>query len=192
MFRWPLKTAKGVEFELRLLELRDAEALYALTEANREHIRPWLPWIAWTHSAGDVKKFIRAALKQFTEGDGFHAGIWVGGEIAGCVGLHPVDWQNQHVAIGYWLGREWEGRGLVTEGTRAVARFCFATYGLERVEIRAAVENRRSRAVAERLGFTLEGVLRRTQRVDGRWLDNAVYSMLREEAGKLEAGGRDS
>ena len=185
MFRWPLTTAKGEAFDLRLLELRDADELYSLADASREHIRPWLPWIAWTHSAGDVKKFLRAALRQFTEGDGFHAGVSVQGRLAGCIGLHPVNWQNQQVAIGYWLGREWEGHGLVTAGTRAVTRYCFDQLGLERVEIRAAVENARSRAVAERLGFTLEGTLRRAQRVDGRWLDNAVYSMLREEVGRL-------
>ncbi|HZO56671.1 MAG TPA: GNAT family protein [Bryobacteraceae bacterium] len=185
MFRWPLTTTKGVEFELRLLELRDADELFALADANREHLRPWLPWIAWTYSAADVKKFLRSALKQFSEGDGFHAGVWVEGRLAGCVGLHPIDWHNRHVAIGYWLGREWEGHGLVTAGALAVTRYCFEELALERVEIRAATGNTRSRAVPERLGFTLEGTLRRVQNVDGRWLDNAVYSILRDEAGRL-------
>lgn len=185
MFRWPLTSAKGAAFELRLLELHDSDPLFALADANREHIRPWLPWIAWTSSAADVKKFVRSALKQFSDGDGFHAGVWVENRLGGCIGLHPVDWRNRHVSIGYWLGQEYEGRGLVTAGVRAVARYCFESLGLERVEIRAATENLRSRAVAERLGFTFEGTLRRAQRVDGRWLDNAVYSMLRDEADRL-------
>ena len=56
---------------------------------------------------------------------------------------------------------------------------------MERVEIRAGTGNKRSRAVPERLGFTYEGTLRRAQIVDGKWLDSAVYSMLREESGVL-------
>ncbi len=187
MFRWPLTTAKGVDFELRLLELRDADELFALADANREHLRPWLPWINWTHSPADVKKFLRTALKQFSEGDGFHAGVRVDGHLAGCIGLHPIDWPNRHVALGYWMDHEWVGNGLITAGVRAVARHCFEELRLERVEIRAATENTRSRAVAERLGFTYEGTLRHVQVVDGRRLDNAVYSMLRGEAARLAA-----
>jgi ribosomal-protein-serine acetyltransferase len=186
MFRWPLTTARGTPFELRLLDLRDSDELFALADANRDHLRPWLPWIAWTHSAADVKKFIRMALKQFSEGDGFHAGIQLDGKLAGCIGLHKVDWQNRHVALGYWLSRDWEGRGLITEATRAVTHHCFDNLALERVEIRAATQNARSRAVPERLGFTLEGTLRRIQIVDGRWLDNVVYSMLRGEASRMD------
>ncbi|MEP7365576.1 MAG: GNAT family protein [Acidobacteriota bacterium] len=187
MFRWPLTTAKGIDFELRLLALRDADKVFALADANRAHLLQWLPWIAWTHSADDVRKFLRSALKQFSDGNGFHAGVWVDGSLAGCIGLHPVDWQNRNVALGYWIGSEWEGRGLVTAGVRAVTRYCFQDLALERVEIRAAPGNTRSRAVAERLGFTFEGTLRRVQIVDGRWLDNAVYSMVRNEAARLES-----
>ena len=186
MFRWPLTTAKGRPFELHMLELRDAGELFALVEANREHILPWLPWVSSTHSPDDVKNFIRSALKQFSDGNGFHAGISVEGRLAGCIGLHPVDWPNRNVAIGYWLAREWEGHGLITAAARELTRYCFDELGLERVEIRAAVENGRSRAVAERLGFTFEGTLRRMQLVNGRWLDQVVYSMLREEAAGLK------
>ena len=49
---------------------------------------------------------------------------------------------------------------------------------LNRVEIRAAPENRRSRAIPERLGFQREGVLRETERVGDRYLDEVVYGMI--------------
>ena len=185
MFRWPLTTPKEVAFDLRLLALRDADKVFALADANREHLRPWLPWISWTYSPDDVRNFVRTALKQFSDGDGFHAGVWIENQFAGCIGLHPIDWPNRSVALGYWIGSQWEGHGLITAGVRAVTRYCFQDLALERVEIRAGTGNKRSRAVPERLGFTYEGTLRRAQIVDGKWLDSAVYSMLREESGVL-------
>jgi ribosomal-protein-serine acetyltransferase len=57
----------------------------------------------------------------------------------------------------------------------------FAEAGLERAEIRAAVDNARSRAVAERLGFVEEGVSRHASWVAGRWLDMAIYGQVRAE-----------
>ena len=187
MFRWPLTTANGIDFELRLLEMCDADELFALATANRGHLCPWLPWVAWTHSTADVRTFLRGALKQFGEGDGFHAGLWVDGRLSGCIGLHPVDWRNRQVALGYWLDRACEGNGFVTSAVRAVTLYCFRELELERVEIRAASGNVRSRAIPERLGFTLEGTLRHAQYVDGQWLDNMIYAMLRAEAGRLGA-----
>ena len=69
----------------------------------------------------------------------------------------------------------------MTRAVSALVDHAFSSLGLNRVEIRAAPENRRSRAIADRLGFQLEGTLRQAQRIGDQYLDNAVYSMLAEE-----------
>jgi ribosomal-protein-serine acetyltransferase len=66
----------------------------------------------------------------------------------------------------------------MTEAVRALVDHAFGPWRLERVEIAAAVDNARSRAIPERLGFREEGVRRRAERVGDRWLDHAVYAML--------------
>lgn len=75
-----------------------------------------------------------------------------------------------------------EGKGYVTAAVREIERLCFADLGLERVQIRADVANVRSRAIPERLGYTLEGVLRRSAPSGGgRLTDHAMYSLLKPE-----------
>ncbi len=165
---------------LRLLDDADAEELYALIDRNRDHLARWLPW-AGKQTLDATVEFIRGTRRQLAEDDGFQAGIVRDERLAGIVGFHAVQWGHRATSIGYWLAEAEQGRGTMTLAVEALLEHAFDEWGLNRVEIRAATENRRSRAVAERLGFRLEGVLREAERVGDRFLDNAVYSMLAGE-----------
>lgn len=183
MFTHPL----GPDAHLRLLEPSDAEEVYALTDANRAHLRAWLPWVDATRSPEDTRTFIRGALQQFSRGDGLHAGVVVRGGaggtdhpwiVAGTIGFHAHDLANRRTSIGYWLGAAYQGRGLITRACRALLDHAFSGLRLNRVEIRCAVRNPPSRAVPERLGFALEGVARECERLPDGFADLAVYAML--------------
>jgi ribosomal-protein-serine acetyltransferase len=176
-----LSLAIGNGIDLRLLEERHAEAVFALADRNREHLRPWLPWVDYTKSADDVRRFIRETLDQFANNLGFHAGIWVHGELSGGIGFHPINWLNRNTSIGYWLGASFQGKGIVTQACRACIDYAFRELKLNRVEIRCAPGNTRSCAIPERLGFTREGVIRQAQWVNDRFLDNVVYGILASE-----------
>src|SRR5215467_2117525 len=67
MFRYPL----GPHAELRLLELRHAEEMFALIDQNREYLRRWLTWVDDTRAVSDSRNFIRNTLQQFAENRGF-------------------------------------------------------------------------------------------------------------------------
>ena len=97
------------------------------------------------------------------------------------VGYHGVSWANRSTSIGYWLAEDQQGRGTMTAAVRTLVDHALSIWRLNRVEIRAAVENRRSRATPERLGFHQEGTLRQAERVGDRYLDCVVYSMLATE-----------
>lgn len=165
---------------LRPLSESDAGELHALIEANRAHLARWLPWAA-AQTAAETLAFIERTRAQLAGNDGFQAAIVDRREILGVVGYHRVDWDNRTTSIGYWLGERSQGRGTMTASVRALTDHALSTWRLNRVEIRAAVDNRRSRAVPERLCFQQEGVLREVERVAGRPLDLAVYSMLSAE-----------
>ena len=167
--------------ELRLLEERHAEELTNLTDRNREHLRAWLPWVDASRTLEDRKNFIRRALKQFAKNKGFVAGIWHEGRLAGAIGYDPIDWENRSTELGYWLGEEYQGKGLVSAACRALVEHAFLELNLNRVVIICATENEKSCAIAERLGFRREGIERQAEWLYDRFVDHVSYSALASE-----------
>ena len=167
--------------ELRLLEERHAEELSELTNRNRDHLRAWLPWVDHSRTVEDRKNFIRRSLKQFAENDGFQAGIWHESRLARVVGYHGIDWQNRSTTLGYWLGEEYQGKGLMTAACGALVDHAFLELALNRVGIACAVENERSCAIPQRLGFRQEGVQHQAEWLYDHFVDHAVYAVLASE-----------
>ena len=84
-------------------------------------------------------------------------------------------------SLGYWIGEAYQGRGLVTASCRALITHAFDEARLNRVEIRCAVENRKSRAIPARLGFRQEGLLRDAEWLYDHFVDHVVYATLVKE-----------
>lgn len=165
---------------LRLLEESDGDELYAVIDANRSHLSVFLPW-AERQSLAGTRAFIELTRKQLADDNGFQMAIVKDGLIIGVVGYHAVNWADRSTTLGYWLAEAEQGHGTMTWAVRALVDHAFAVWGLNRVEIGAAPENKRSRAIAVRLGFREEGTLREAERVGGRYLDTVVYSLLISE-----------
>lgn len=162
---------------LRLVDETDASELYSLIEANRSYLTDWMPWAADQTLEGTLT-FIRKTRRQLADNDGFQVAIVTEDHIIGVIGYHAVGWGKRLTSIGYWLDEGQQGRGTMTESVRLLVEHAFSAWQLNRVEIRAGTENHRSRAIPERLGFHQEGTLRQRERVNGRYLDCVVYSML--------------
>jgi ribosomal-protein-serine acetyltransferase len=165
---------------LRVLGPEDADELYDLIEANREHLARFMPWAAG-QTLADTRAFLDAKRLQLASGDGFECAIVRSGRIVGVVGFHAVNWRDRATSIGYWLAVDEQGRGTMTDAVRVMVDHAFRSMGLHRVVITAAVHNDRSRAIAERLGFVQEGTLRQAVRVGDEYFDDAVYAMLAED-----------
>jgi ribosomal-protein-serine acetyltransferase len=174
MFSHPL----GGDAALRLVSMGDAEMLFALVDANRVYLRQWLPWVAGTTHLDHTKRWIEGALRQYATNDGFEAGICLDGQIVGILGLNRINWANRSANIGYWLGEAFQGRGIVSMACQAVTSYAFSALNLNRVEIRAATMNHRSRAIPKRLNFEHEGTLREAEWLGDRFVDHEVYAML--------------
>jgi len=169
---------------LRAIADADADELHAVIERNRERLARWIHW-ANGQTRQDTRAFIGRARAMEQDGSGLSRAIARSGAIAGVIGI-TVDRANRSAAIGYWLDEDSGGRGVMTAAVAALVEDGFDRYRLVRTEIRADVENRASRAVAERLGFQLEGVMRQSYRVSGeRYSDDAVYSLLASDPQRL-------
>ena len=162
---------------LRLLSEADAAELHALIESNRTYLARWLPWAAG-QTFEDTLGFIHRTKEQLSANDGFQTAIASDDQIIGVIGYHAVDWPNRSTRIGYWLDEGHQGRGTMTAAARALVDHALTAWRLNRVEIRAAVENRRSRAIPERMGFQEEGTRRQAELVGDRYLDSVIYSVL--------------
>jgi ribosomal-protein-serine acetyltransferase len=162
---------------LRLLEESDTDDLYALIDSDRDELARWLPW-AETQTLADTVEFIRGAEEQVARNDGFQAAIVREERIVGVIGFVRVDWASRATTLGYWLSRANQGMGLMTEAVRVLTDHAISIWELTRVEIRAAADNTRSRAIPERLGFDEEGLLRGAERVGERQLDLVVYARV--------------
>ena len=99
------------------------------------------------------------------------------GRLVGSVGLVRIVWPAMTTEIGYWVSPWGRGRGYATDASIAVSRWAIE-YGFLRVEIKAATGNTGSRRVAERAGFTFEGVERSAMPLHEGRADLAVYSLL--------------
>ncbi|MFN8160176.1 MAG: GNAT family protein [Solirubrobacterales bacterium] len=165
---------------LRTLDNGDVAELHGLVERDRDHLSPWLPWAA-AQTPLQTAEFVRKARLQAELEEGLEAAVERDGRIVGMAGLHAVDWDNRSAALGYWLARSEQGRGTMTLAVGALLDHAFCTWELNRVEVRCALGNERSRRIPERLGFTKEGVARESQRFGDRYLDSVVYALLARE-----------
>lgn len=175
----PLRIARGLE--LRPLKVADAPALFELVDQDRARLRMWLPWVEVTTEVAHTRTFIRLHQSLEKQGQVRTFGLWWKSRLVGVADLHSIDTQNASAAMGYWLVLDVEGHGLMARAVAKLLDLAFETLHLHRVELRAAVRNRRSRALAERLGFHHEGTARGALVLRGRFTDHAVYAMVAEE-----------
>jgi ribosomal-protein-serine acetyltransferase len=166
---------------LRQLAMADVEELYALIDANRAHLRQWLPWLDRTRTIEDSRQFVMDVVQQSTNNHNIHAAIVLDGRIAGVVSYHRIDWQNRSTAIGYWLAAGHQGKGIVTASCQVLVDHAFAALNLHRLTIACATANARSRAIPARLGFLYEARLRDAEWLYDHFVDHEVYTQLQPE-----------
>ncbi|HEX8314845.1 MAG TPA: GNAT family protein [Flavisolibacter sp.] len=158
-----------------------AHLLLNLVNDNRPALRQWLPWVDRMRTIENFRWYINRCKEQHEEKTDYSYVVKVKEQAAGRIGIHYIDQQNKSGAIGYWIGSDFSGRGIITKACVALINHCFTELELNRLEIKCATRNYKSAAVAERLSFTKEGVLRQAEWVNGQAVDLSVYAMLKTE-----------
>jgi ribosomal-protein-serine acetyltransferase len=171
----------GQGIQLQPLADHHAEEAFALIQGNREHLSEWLPWVGRMQTTDDFRYYIRHCRQQQADGTDYGYIILHNHVMVGRIGIHYIHKLNKSCAIGYWLGKKFEGKGIITTACTALIEECFTTLGLNRIEIKCGTGNSKSAAIPERLGFTKEGVLRQAEWVNGGFIDLALYSLLKED-----------
>jgi len=147
---------------IRAPKLDDALDVLGETHDSMSSLREWMSWAQEEPELYEVEDNLRQAVADFiTRKDlRFHLYLKETGEFVGSSGFHDIDWTIPKFQIGYWLATELEGNGYMTEAVMRIGQFAFEELGARRVEIKCDEENIKSRSVAERAGFELEGILK--------------------------------
>lgn len=167
--------------EMRVMQDSDANALFDLISHNRDHLDVWMRWSSMVQTLDDARSVIQAWADKYEAGNGFHVGVYIDGKLAGGIACRFINRESSKTEIGYWLVPEQVGKGIVSRACTLVIDHLFNVEKLHRIELQAVAGNVKSRAVAERLGFKLEGILRESEWFIGRFHDHALYSLLDRE-----------
>lgn len=167
------------DIELALPHTDFAQSLFELRERDYDYLAQWLVWPPKISTPSDFNGFIRDALEHYAKGTGMTCIILYRGQVVGVSGFNQIDHELSRVLIGYWVGSQFQGKGIVTRVCRFLVDYAFSHLEVDKVQIEAATDNTASRAVCERLDMTLEGVIRNAERIGERILDHAVYALYR-------------
>lgn len=165
------------KLSLAIVEQHHEAVLSALWQANRERLMRWEPWANEPGAFDGAGQWIRYCLNRFVDGTATYLFMVVDGVPVGTCGI-MINKADASASIGYFIDEMAEGRGYVTKAAAWLMRHGFHEHNVDRIEIGADVDNVRSLAIPERLGFHVEGVVRGALKYPNGRRDRKVYSCL--------------
>ncbi len=147
---------------IRMPRPGDGKVVYEAIKASINELKPWMPFAGYEQTEKDVELNIRSAHISFLKREDLRLLVFLKetGEFIASSGLHRINWAIPKFEIGYWIDTRFSGKGYMTEAVQGIVNFAFTELHANRLEIRCDTRNQKSRAIPERIGFVLEGVLR--------------------------------
>jgi len=175
---------------LRRWRVEDVDALTSAITESLEHLRPWMPWIAFEPSSRDERlALIRQWSHDWEHGGDMVVGAFLGELAVGGAGLHRRLGPDS-LEIGYWVHSDHLRRGYAVEIAEALTTAAFTLDGIDRVEIHIDEANTRSAGVPLALGFALAGSAPDTAVAPGESGIECRWTMTREDWVSAERPGR--
>ena len=177
---------------LQRFSKRDHSTIDEAIRASLVDLNQWLPWAQMDYSAGDTAAFIRESVLAWKEDRAWDYSIRRKEEPdrhMGNVSIWTVSKLGKIGEIGYWVRSDQTSKGICTEAVRRVLEEAFGILAYHKVTLRIALGNDASDRVAEKLGFTKEGILREELLIRGNWVDHSLWSLLDREYRALRKGG---
>lgn len=180
----PTNPRSTPNLELRPFKRRDLDSLLDAVRVSLPTLTEWLPWAHMTYGRRDGLIFLRDSMAAWGEGRAYDFTIRSRehpDHHLGNVSIWYTSRQSSVGEVGYWIRSDEAGKGIATEAAARALEIGFDELELHRILLRIAVGNEASQRVAEKLGFTREGLLRQELKVQGEWLDHTAWGLLEEE-----------
>ena len=173
------ETIDTPRLQLRATRAGAGNAINAAFVESRAELAPWMPWAKGPMTPADSETHCRDAQAKWYARQMidfcFHRRT--DGAFVGKGGLHTIEWAIPKFEIGYWIRTSCARQGFATEATRALTDLAAGTLGARRIEITSDARNVPSRRVAEKCGYTLEGIRRQSRRDNaGELADSCMYA----------------
>lgn len=190
MLNWfvrdPTPVLTGPRIVLRAPRPRDYDSWRALRKRSREFLRPFEP--RWTEADLNRRAFgarLWRSRREAQRGTDYSFLIFehtaAGETLVGGLTISNIRRRAaQYANLGYWMGQEFAGRGLMSEAVGLLLPFYFDTLGLHRLHAAFLPHNQASRRVLEKNGFREEGYAENYLQIDGRWADHVLFALTRE------------
>ncbi len=172
----------SADIELVQLKQSDAKDIFNTINSQRDYLGKWLPFVAFTREVSDTEDFVESVIDADEECFEYVFTIRKKNEFAGLIGFKDTDRLNRKTEIGYWLSESCQKQGIVTKSVSRLCDFAFNELGMNRIQIKCAVENIPSKNIPVRLGFRFEGVERQGELLTGEiYTDLEIYSKLKSD-----------
>lgn len=169
------------EILLKTYDVTDTAILYRTIHEHHNFLRPWISWVDRIQSEKDALELIQQGHHLIGEQTAMPLMIWHQHQFAGGIGFHDWNHDLQIAKIGYWLIPQAQGKGIVTSSAIGLINYLFTSLHLHKIVLEYFPENEKSAKVAVALGFTIEGLIRKTMKHQGAYRDLVVCGLLREE-----------
>lgn len=169
------------KLRLEAVNLSMAGTIFETIDRDREYLRKWLPFIDATQQVSDTEDFIQDIVTQPNPKRDEVFAIWYNEDFAGLIGLKDTDHFNRKTETGYWLAEKMQGKGIITLCAKAIIRYAFQKLKMNRIQIKVATGNEKSRAIPLRLGFQHEGTERQGERCLNCYFDLDVFSLVKSD-----------
>lgn len=174
----------GERVVIRELNKNDAWSLFR--NAKNKEVARYIT-IPHPYKIQDAISFIKKSRQKPRKGLSYELGIELRliNQIIGIISLMEIDYKNRNAEIGYWIGKEFWGQGLVREGIELMLQFGFNNLKLKRIWAKVVHPNKKSITPLKKIGFKYEGRLRKNTFRNGGWMDDLRFALLKEEWKKL-------
>ncbi len=158
-----------------------AEEILEAIQQNSTHLSRYLKWVDDITTVEAERNFLEGVLTQVAKGEALLYLIFDEEQFIGMIDLHAFDKETRKAEVGYWLAEAYTKRGITTNAVKLLCDIAFEDLALNKLELRANVNNKGSNRVAEKVGFRWIGVKYEDEFSNHQYEDINYYELLKSD-----------
>ncbi len=166
------------DIKLYLPRMNFASAIFKIIEGQRDYLSPYVPMAYTARTEADIKKFVKNIQITNQSKRSLLTYLFYKEELIGSIGFVKIDPKHASAELGYWISKDFQGRGIISTSCQRLIDYGFKHLGLHRISMKIIPNNEKSLRIPQRLGFAQEGISRATFKVGEEFYDLAVFSLL--------------